>query len=286
MYEKKENDSYLQFSEKTTSIESSPNPFNTETQKDKNIAIFDWDDTLFCTKYFENFNINLQKVFDYKTDLETENPFLKKEILNIEDSIIDLFSELLDNNFEIKIISNADLKWIENCLTHFLFDLKEFIEENQIKIYSAKNLFKNDNFFLWKKKCFKKVITESINLTNCKLNILSIGDSNEEKKASLNLLKLKQFKNIKVSIVQFISNPSANSIIKQLNYILENYLKIVKSKKIIHKIYINDKKLDIQVRHFFYKLRLINKEKKNCKRFKIKFLNKKRSFEIKDDIFK
>ena len=139
---------------------------------------------------------------------------------------------------------------------------------------------------MWKKKCFKKVITESINLTNCNLNILSIGDSNEEKRATLNLLKLKQFKNIKVSIVKFISNPSANSIIRQLNYILENYLKIVKSKKIIHKIYIDDKKLDIQVRHFFFKSKLINNEKKNCKRFKIKFLNKKRSFEIKDDIFK
>ena len=164
--------------------------------------------------------------------------------------------------------------------------MKEFIEENQIKIYSAKNLFKNDDFFSWKKKCFKKVITESINLTNCNLNILSIGDSNEEKRATLNLLKLKQFKNIKVSIVKFISNPSANSIIRQLNYILENYLKIVKSKKIIHKIYIDDKKLDIQVRHFFFKSKLINNEKKNCKRFKIKFLNKKRSFEIKDDILK
>ena len=140
--------------------------------------------------------------------------------------------------------------------------------------------------FRGKKKCFKKVITESINLTNCNLNILSIGDSNEEKKATLNLLKLKQFKNIKVSIVKFISNPSANSIIRQLNYILENYLKIVKSKKIIHKIYIDDKKLDIQVRHFFFKSKLINNEKKNCKRFKIKFLNKKRSFEIKDDILK
>ena len=102
----------------------------------------------------------------------------------------------------------------------------------------------------------------------------------------MNLLKLKQFKNIKVSIVKFISNPSANSIIRQLNYILENYLKIVKSKKIIHKIYIDDKKLDIQVRHFFFKSKLINNEKKNCKRFKIKFLNKKRSFEIKDDILK
>ena len=287
MYEKKENDSYLLLSEKTTSIESSPNPFNTEAQKEKNIAIFDWDDTLFCTKYFENFKINLQKIFDYKTDLETENPFLKKEILNIENSILDLFSELLENNFEIKIISNADLKWIQNCLTHFLFDLKEFIEENQIKIYSAKNLFKNDDYFLWKKKCFRKVITESVNFTNLKVNILSVGDSNEEKKATLGLLKLKEFKNIKVSVLQFISNPSANSIIKQLNYILENYSKIVKSKKIIHKIYINDKNLNIQVRNFLYKPKNLNnnnENKKIFKRFKINFLKKKRSFEIKNDL--
>ena len=83
MYEKKENDSYLQFSEKTTSIESSPNPFNTETEKDKNIAIFDWDDTLFCTKYFENFKINLQKIFDYKTDLEPPTDFKARESLQL-----------------------------------------------------------------------------------------------------------------------------------------------------------------------------------------------------------
>lgn len=41
----------------------------------------------------------------------------------------------------VYIVSNADLKWIENCLIHFLPELNEYIRDKGIKIYSAKNMF-------------------------------------------------------------------------------------------------------------------------------------------------
>ena len=80
-----------------------------------------------------------QDIFTFKTSLEQVNPCLFKEIKELEKKVMELFIELENNNFDFVIVSNADMKWINNCLTHFLEELKEYINENQIKVYSAKN---------------------------------------------------------------------------------------------------------------------------------------------------
>jgi hypothetical protein len=54
-------------------------------------------------------------------------------------------------NVRLFIVTNADEKWIKNCLQHFLPELNDFIEENEILIYSAKKLFgKNTPVEKWK----------------------------------------------------------------------------------------------------------------------------------------
>jgi hypothetical protein len=66
---------------------------------------------------------------------------------------MNLFSDLLTELGvgSIFIVSNADLNWVHNCLKHFLPELNEYIEENHIKIYSAKKLFsKNLSMEKWK----------------------------------------------------------------------------------------------------------------------------------------
>jgi hypothetical protein len=198
----------------------------------KLISIFDWDDTLFCTKYFDTFNLNYSDIFSFKTSLQDFNPYLLNELKELENSIISLFLELIENNFEIFIISNADKKWIDNCLIHFFQELKEFIEEKSIRIYSAKNMFSsitNSNY--WKKKCFKKVILDNYKDNNLEIKILSIGDSFDEKKATLNLRKINYFNKIKVQFIKMIFCPSAASIILQLKYIENNLNDIIKKKK-------------------------------------------------------
>ena len=92
------------------------------------------------------------------------------------------------------------MRWIKNCLTHFLEEFNDFIEENDIKIYSAKNIFfneKNTDFkkesTFWKVQCFEKVVNdvfieekknyENEGESNLELNVISIGDGEDEKKA-------------------------------------------------------------------------------------------------------
>ena len=205
----------------------------------RTLLIFDFDDTLFCTKYFDTFSICYSDIFDYNISLEESHPKLNKELKELEKTIINIFTKLL-MNYDIVIISNANLKWIENCLTHFLGELKEYITENNIKIYSAKNMYskivKNSNE--WKTKCFKKVVKELYEneINNLDLTVISIGDNNDEKRAVFKLTKEPIFRKLTPKFIHMISFPSAASIILQLKYIEENICNLINEDKNIFKL--------------------------------------------------
>jgi hypothetical protein len=50
-----------------------------------NVAIFDWDDTLFCTKYLEMFKLDYKELFQEKTSIDQIATFLYYEIRKLED---------------------------------------------------------------------------------------------------------------------------------------------------------------------------------------------------------
>ena len=283
------------FSEESTTSNQSPNPFEVEKQI-KLISIFDWDDTLFCTKYFDTFNLNYSDIFSFKTSLQDSNPYLLNELKDLENSILNLFLELKENNFEIFIISNADKKWIDNCLIHFFQELKEFIEENSIKIYSAKNMFSSiSNSYFWKKKCFKTVLLDNFKDNNLEIKILSIGDSYDEKRATLDLRKIKFFYKLNVQFVKMIFCPSAASIIIQLKYIENNLKTILNKKSLLQKMIIEqkNKSIDINCIDDFEEEEIedcdlsdddknsFNFDNVNSLKFKKKFLKKKRKMKKK-----
>ena len=179
----------------------------------KTLLIFDFDDTLFSTKYFDSFSLPYKDIFDFKVSLEQLNPCLFKEIKELEKNLLELFSQVHVQGPPPVIVSNADMRWIKNCLTHFLEEFNDFIEENDIKIYSAKNIFsneKNTDFkkesTFWKVQCFEKVVNdvfieekknyENEGESNLELNVISIGDGEDEKKAVFNLTKNKKEKHI------------------------------------------------------------------------------------------
>ena len=281
------------FSEESTTSNQSPNPFEVEKQI-KLISIFDWDDTLFCTKYFDTFNLNYSDIFSFKTSLQDSNPYLLNELKDLENSILNLFLELKENNFEIFIISNADKKWIDNCLIHFFQELKEFIEENSIKIYSAKNMSISNSYF-WKKKCFKTVLLDNFKDNNLEIKILSIGDSYDEKRATLDLRKIKFFYKLNVQFVKMIFCPSAASIIIQLKYIENNLKTILNKKSLLQKMIIeqNNKSIVINCIDDFEEEEIedcdlsdddknsFNFDDVNSLKFKKRFLKKKRKMKKK-----
>ena len=243
---------------------SQPNSETTSTTGEtatilKTLLIFDFDDTLFCTKYFDTFSLPYQDIFTFKISLEQINPCLFKELRELEQITIELFVKLQNNNNDIVIVSNADMKWINNCLTHFLEELKEYINENNIKVYSAKNMYSKLNAgkkketgkresTIWKVKCFEKVIKDlyyeenenSMLETTIDLKVLSIGDGDDEKRAVFKLSqnKFKFCQNLDSKFVRMIDYPSASSIIIQLEYLKNNFSEILNSNKNIYKMII------------------------------------------------
>ena len=190
----------------------------------KTLLIFDFDDTLFCTKYLDTFALSYQDIFTCKVSLEQLNSCLAHEIKELESTILDLFTRL-GQSCDIVIVSNADLKWINNCLTHFLPELNDYLNENEIKIHSAKNTFSKivkaptD----WKLKCFKKVVDDLYGEDFFyDLNVISIGDGKEEKKAVFNLAKDLKLRKLRTKFIRMISFPSAASIVLQLKYLNNN----------------------------------------------------------------
>ena len=210
----------------------------------RTLLIFDFDDTLFCTKYFDTFSLSYKDIFTCRVSLEEVNPCLVRELKQLESTVIDLFSNL-SQYYDVIIVSNADITWINNCLTHFLEELKEYINDNGIKIYSAKNMFSKftKNKYEWKVKCFKKVINDlcknDVNFSD--LNVISIGDRNEEKKAVFNLEKIIKFHKIIPKFIRMISFPSAATIILQLKYLKNNLNNMIYETNSIFKLTIQFK---------------------------------------------
>lgn len=210
----------------------------------RTLLIFDFDDTLFCTKYFDTFSLSYKDIFTCRLSLEEVNPCLVRELKQLESTVIDLFSNL-SQYYDVIIVSNADITWVNNCLTHFLEELKEYINDNGIKIYSAKNMFSKftKNKYEWKVKCFKKVINDlyknDVNFSD--LNVISIGDRNEEKKAVFNLEKIIKFHKIIPKFIRMISFPSAATIILQLKYLKNNLNNMIYETNSIFKLTIQFK---------------------------------------------
>ena len=216
----------------------------------KTLIIFDFDDTLFCTKYFDTFSIPYKDIFNNRISLEEINPGLVIELKQLENTILELFNNL-QKKYDMIIISNAELKWINNCMIYFFEQLNEYINDNKIKIYSAKNIFSKliKDKTKWKIKCFKKAIKELYkNDINIDLNVISIGDGIEEKEAVFNLTKNTEFnKKIKPKYINMISFPSASSIILQLKYLNDNINDIILSNQSIYKMVIQIKNDNVEI---------------------------------------
>lgn len=68
---------YTSLSQNSSLKNFSPN----STQK---VAIFDWDDTLFCTKYVETLQMNIVDIFSFKISFEENFSYLVSEFNDLE----------------------------------------------------------------------------------------------------------------------------------------------------------------------------------------------------------
>lgn len=176
----------------------------------KTLTIFDWDDTLFPTIQYINYN--------------------NVEFERLDYNIYSLFSFIL-NYSQIIIITDANKEWFIKCIQYLNYT-KQLINENQIKILSTRDIIKEYETIYNKDLLLKN---RKIKIFKCILllfpdynNIISIGDSEKEYEALINLYKnnkneSRYFKNIKL-----FKYPNSDLILEEIKLLKNNYFDIYK----------------------------------------------------------
>lgn len=67
-----------------STISGSSSIKNFEIKAEEKVAIFDWDDTLFCTKYIETLQVNVSEVFSFRISFEDNYSYLVSELNELE----------------------------------------------------------------------------------------------------------------------------------------------------------------------------------------------------------
>lgn len=173
------------------------------------LTILDWDNTLYPTiGYMMNNGINYD---------------------DLDHKIYSFLSVILDYS-RIIIVTDAEIKWIKKCIKDLQYT-KQLINENEINILSSRDIIKE----------YEKIYHKDLELSNRKIkifksiillfskynNIISIGDSNKEYNALIDLYKnnkkIRYFKNVK-----FFKHPNNELINEELKLLKHNYFDIYK----------------------------------------------------------
>lgn len=186
-------------------------------RKSQNLTIFDWDDTLFCTSFLGDQPFHKISM-EVKSLVQTLDATTRKLLMRA--------SRVSD----VYIITNSDIKWIEQSAQIMLPMTYELINRKNIKIISARNEYKDlypNDLSLWKKEAFLSLKKEYQN--DAMTNIVVLGDSDLEMKAAKALGQ--QFRQAIVKTVKFEEHPSIEGLIRQLRTMLNLFDQIFADSK-------------------------------------------------------
>ena len=216
------------------------NCINNEKLYLNNIFIIDWDDTLFPSTWVSENSINL-------TNEESVNEY-KLYFIELDKAISSLL-ENFNNMGHIYIVTNANINWIKICLNVLQYT-KSTIIKLKIRIVSARDMYSGvtSSPTEWKINTFRDILKNIIfkmeatssrvqpntkipRLSNTFINVISLGDAQYEYMALINLDNYfkSDDKNINYLLksIKFLTKPSFNYIIDQLQVIRKNSSQIV-----------------------------------------------------------
>jgi hypothetical protein len=163
------------------------------------VVVFDWDDTLYATSYIRN------------------KKCVNKVKLDILDNIvIKLFTKIMKTS-TICIITNSVEGWVSVSASINSPKLWSFLNEHNIQIISARSQFKYMSSG-WKEEAFRSLL---LGYTG---NIMSIGDSESERKAAIIVTRGD------CKIIKFIVNSSVNTLISLIESLCDSIDNILYSK--------------------------------------------------------
>ena len=221
------------------------------------VIIFDWDDTLLCTTFLVQNNLNLgsddESVQKFKGDFE--------QIAKIGSELLQLAKQKGD----VLIVTNSEKDWVELTSSKFIPSIIPYLKD--VKIISARSHYESaypTNPYMWKYLeirnilCDRQYISKSFiadliqshnsinkidlamtvidqnvqreknclfldmnNTLSCKKNIISIGDSIIERICTINLAKI--IPNALSKTVKFSDNPTLNQLLKQMQILKDEF---------------------------------------------------------------
>jgi hypothetical protein len=183
--------------------------------KNINLIILDWDDTLFPTSWLTINKININEVSINQNNLKN---------FYILDDILSIFLLKLTKYGHVVIITNAMLMWIKVSLQVLP---KTTIVLNDVTIISARDKYKSQSSKMmdWKKLAFKNYVKNYDKKYNIK-SVISIGDADFEYFALIELYKT--CANKKLKSIKLLSKPRFEILIDQLLTLNKSIILIIK----------------------------------------------------------
>lgn len=111
-----------------------------------NVAIFDFDDTLFPTTW------EMTNSF-YSSQNNTKDERSWKEYMKLDFMVKKAMSVLIKNNYTIFIVTNANAEWVNVATNDYMPLLEKMIKDKEIQLVSANDLYSKyypDNPSIWK----------------------------------------------------------------------------------------------------------------------------------------
>lgn len=202
-------------------IKSNDQILKERIKKDLDLFIFDWDDTLLCTTKLSRFGY-----LDNNLDIK---PLDMTKIQNLEKNVKSILEKAIEKG-DTYIITNSESGWVEFTCKKYFPNVTHLL--TKIKIISARDLYEKEypaESKKWKKKAFRDLSKNYINVLDLPTNIICIGDSPYDLKAGKHLAK--KFSNSFIKTIKFREYPSIEELVIQLKLVNDKFNFIYKKRK-------------------------------------------------------
>lgn len=140
---------------------------------------------------------------------------LATDLADLEDTVIKILKEALRYGI-VKVITNAEEGWVELSGARFMPRLTRFLQEQCIKVVSARSTYEADfpdSPSCWKTAAFAAEVDESFPDME-QLNVLVLGDSLSEREAAHNLAS--RMPTSCVKSVKLVERPNVTQLQRQI----------------------------------------------------------------------
>lgn len=183
----------------------------------KHLIILDWDDTLFPTTH-------LKTEIAEDSALENLTSSKKSSLESLESAAVSLIRTALQLG-EVKIVTNANMKWVDRTCSRFMPYLRGIVFLTSITIVSARDdALAGRNPASWKKYAFTSLVTKGKTQFT---KVVSIGDAENDRESTMVLKEMLPHQNI--NFIKILPSRTIHGLQSKLHIIELALLAILES---------------------------------------------------------